>query len=111
MCDPIDKFRFVHIDTRNVDKDEVTPIIDAAFKAQDESCCAKRQNAITKAVFDTADALGYAVAWGDVLKRDDEDGVHFYIWRRDTMHIHTVRDMLAREHGTEITHRMRREFA
>lgn len=105
MCDPIERFRFVHIDTRDVDTDEVKPIIDAAFTAQDSSCCAKRWNAISRAVFNTAQALGYDVAWGDVLKRDDEDGTHFYLWRKDTIHTHTVQRILREEGGHQIHRR------
>ena len=95
MCDPIEELRFEHIDTRDSDPMDTKPIIDAAWKAQEESCCAKRWNAISRAVFDTATELGFNVAWGDVLKRDtDPEAVHFYVWPKTTIHTHTVSRIL-----------------
>ena len=107
MCDKIETLRFEHIDSRHAKPDAVRPIIDAAFKAQDESCCALRWNAIHRAAYAKATELGFGIATGDTIKRldNDPDAVHFYVWPANTIHKHTVARILEENNAHKMTGR------
>lgn len=97
MCDPMTTIRFEALDVS--DSETVRPVIDAAFAAADTACCAKRQAAVSRAVFDTARAHGFRVAWGDFL---NPDAPAFIVWPADTHKGHTIREHLAAVRANEI---------
>lgn len=107
MCE---KMTGIRLEALDVDEsaEKLRPVIDAAFAAADDACCATRKNAVSRAVFEAARDLGYRVAWGDVLATDGPD---FYVWPVDTRHAYTVARVLEENRAHEITARDFRRMA
>lgn len=104
MCEIPDTLQFEAIGLGDNWNERVQPVIDAAFKAAEDTCCGKRKGAVTRAVFKAATEARLGIAWGSVLRKDDKPD--YYVWPLDRRGIaHTVAEWLEREHANRITAR------
>lgn len=91
MCDKLENLRMELLDAREVPKDALQQVVQAAFDAQDSVCCSRRKNAMSLAVVEKAREFNLSVAWGDIL---DDEAPMFYLWPTDTWKTTTVSDYL-----------------